>query len=312
MKYFLFILVALISFSSLADAYKVLAIVDGKAISNVQLKQRVDIIMDSTAMQKTKENRIKVSKEAIEILINESIQAQEAKDKGIDLTENEFQAALADLEQKNGMKPGMFKTFVQSRGLSYNAAVEQIKAGLIWKKTVTKFLRPNLSVSSNEINRKMAELKNVERKKLYSISEVIIPLDAENKAASELTAKKVVEKARAGESFENLAKQYSAGRTAKNGGRVGFVPVDKVVEPMGSMIRSTAVGGVSDPKLVENAMYVIIKVNEIKEIGPKNDRDSVEEQLMISKLERASKKYIKELRQKSYIEKKYKSDEELL
>ncbi|HCR85248.1 MAG TPA: hypothetical protein DIV86_01070 [Alphaproteobacteria bacterium] len=311
-KYLIAAVISLISISAVAESYKVLAIVNGRAISNLQLKQRVDIIMDSTAMPKTRENRLKVSKEAIEILINESIQAQEAKDKGVELKESELNAALADLEAKNGMRPGTFKSFVQGRGLSYQAALEQIRAGLIWKKTVSKFLRPSLKVSEREIKNKMKDLSKVPQKLIYGISEIIIPLDLGNKAASELFAKDIVKKARAGQSFAKLAKEHSAGRTGKKGGFVGYIPVEKVVEPLGSLIRGTAEGAVSDPKLIENAMYVIIKVDEIKKIGAKNDRNSVEESLMISKLERSSKRYIKELRQKAYIEKKYKSAEELL
>jgi peptidyl-prolyl cis-trans isomerase SurA len=308
----IFVITFLFSIPCLAQEYKVLALVNGKAISTQQLHERVDIILDSSGLKKDNENKLKVAKEAIEILINENLQAQEAKDKGVAISEREFASSIADLEAKNNMKPGSFKEFVEGRGLSFQAALEQIKAGLLWKKTVTKFLRPNIKISKKEIKKRQKQLEAIATKKVYGISEIILPLDTDNKNSSQLVANKLVKDARAGADFKELAKKYSAGRTAKNGGFVGYIPVDKVTEPLSSMILNTPEGGVSDPKLVENAMYVILKVDTIKEVGPRKDDESIEEAILIEKLEKESKKYIKKLRQKSFIEKKYTNEDELI
>lgn len=292
--------------------YKVAAIVNGKAITNLQVSERVDIILDSTGLKNTAKNRREVTKETVDILINETLQEQEAKDKGISLKQTEIDAAIIDLEQKNGMKPGSFKQFIESRGLSYQAALDQIKAGLLWKKTVTKFLRPDISVSDKEIEKRQDKLAKVKVQKLYSISEIILPLDVENPNTSKLVANKIADEAREKNNFAELAKKHSAGRTGKKGGYVGLIPADKVVEPLASMIKSTPEGQVSEPKLVENAMYVIIKVNQIREVGPPKDEKSIEDMLIVEELEKDSKKYIKKLRQKAYIEKKYNSIDELV
>lgn len=295
-----------------AIEYKVAAIVNGKAITNLQVKERVDIILDSTGLKNTAKNRLQVTKEAVDILINETLQEQEAKDKGISLKQREIDAAIIDLEQKNGMRSGSFKQFIKSRGLSYQAALDQIKAGLLWKKTVTKFLRPDISVSDKEIEKRQTKLEKIKVQKLYSISEIILPLDVQNPNTSKLVANKIANEAREKNNFAELAKKHSAGRTGKKGGYVGLIPADKVVEPLASMIKSTPQGEVSAPKLVEDAMYVIVKVNQIKEVGPPKDEKSIEDMLVVEELEKDSKKYIKKLRQKAYIEKKFTSIDELV
>ncbi len=307
-----FILAGLLPSISNAITYKVIAVVNGESISNIQLKDRVNLIISSAGMPNSKEVKEKVTKEAMEVLINETLQNQEAKSKGIEITEDELKQAISDLETKNGIEKGGFKKFLNARGVSYNATVEQIKAGVQWKKTLSRFLRSQILITDKEIADKQKELTNIKKQTLVNISEIVIPKEFDDNSSTFELLDKIITTVNSGErDFGDLASKYSVGKTAIRGGLVGWIEEDKIMEPIKSEVMKTQTGKISEPIFVDN-LYVIILVNERKIIDPANDKNSIREKLFAEKMETQSKRYIKELRQKALIERKYNNITEIL
>ncbi len=309
----LFLLVLILSAPtySTAYSYKIVAIVNGESISNIQLKDRVNLIISSSGISNTPETKLKVTKEAMEVLINETLQNQEAKAKGVEVTEVDIQNAMSDLEKRNQIAPGTFKTFIAAKGLSYEATMDQVKAGIQWKKTVSRFFRSQVMITDAEVNAKKKELSKLMAKSSASISEIIIPESFEDKAPTTELIKKIITDTRAGADFAATAKKYSVGRTASKGGFVGWVDEGKIIDPLASAVRKTKTGGISDPIHTEG-LYVIVRVNDRKVFDPINDEKSIREAVMMEKLDGQSKRYIKELRQKALIERKYTDIKELI
>ncbi|MDX1949827.1 MAG: peptidylprolyl isomerase [Rickettsiales bacterium] len=293
-------------------SYKVIAVVNGESISNIQLKDRVNLIINSAGMPNNNEVREKVTKEAVEVLINETLQNQEAKSKGIEITQDELDKAISDLEMKNGIEKGGFKKFITSKGVSYNSTIDQIKAGVQWKKTLSRFLRSQILITDKEIAEKQKTLQNIKKQVLVNISEIVIPREFEDNSSTYELLDKIISTVNSGErNFGDLALKYSVGKTASRGGQVGWIEEDKIMEPIKSEVKKTKTGKISNPIFVDN-LYVVIQVNERKIIDPANDKNSIRDRLFAEKMEGQSKRYIKELRQKALIERKYNNVSELL
>ena len=82
-------------------------------------------------------------------------------------------------------------------------------------------------------------------------------------------ASKVLEKARAGEDFAELAKKYSEGPTAKKGGDLGYFSSGRMVKPFEEAAFKMKKGEISD--LVRTPFgFHIIKVEDIKEARTKS------------------------------------------
>lgn len=306
--YILVLAIFTIPVNSLAITYKVIAVVNGESISNVQLKDRVDIIMNSTGMRKTKANKKKVALEAYDILINEALQSSEAKSKGVGLSESQMKEAVNDLEHRNHIPPGGFKKFIKSKGLSYQATLDQIKAGLLWKKTVASIFRTNIEVPEEEIDAKAKEYSSKDIKRRVRISEIVIPIEYDAEDETYAKAMEVSRRANAGEDFKKLAKEFSAGKTASAGGKIGWMEESLIMPPLDEEVARLKAGQVGEPIRVDE-MYVIIKLDERKVINPAKNREALREKVLVEKLETRAKKYVKGLRQKAYIEKRYKGNE---
>jgi len=315
MKKLLIVLILLaLPVSASALEYKVLAVVNGHAISTVQVRDRVNLIISSAGLHDTPEIRSNTTKEVVEILINEAVQEQEAKEKNIALTDDEMKAVMADLERKNGLKPGGMKGFVVSKGQSYEAVIEQIRASLTWQKFLARIIRPQIQITDKDI--KDAAAKPVSNPEdtitKVDLSEIVVPIEFGKEQESKDLAETIVRTARSGaKSFGDLAEKYSVGKTAKDHkGELGWIPEKGVVEPLASMIKSTKEGSVSDAVKI-NSMYIILKVNKRQTIDTQAAMKprSPEERALVTKVEAEAKKYIKGLRDKAYVERKYNPDQ---
>lgn len=111
-------------------------------------------------------------------------------------------------------------------------------------------------------------------------------------------ASEVLEKAKAGEDFAELAKEYSEGPTASNGGDLGFFGTGAMVKAFEDAAFATPAGQVY-PELVKTRFgYHIIKVEEIQEEKVnefEEIKQQVTEQLKTEKADRLAREAIQEI-----------------
>jgi peptidyl-prolyl cis-trans isomerase SurA len=309
----------LISFSSIASfayEYKILAVVNGESVSTTQVKDRVGLVMSSAGMKDSIQNRNKLTSEIVEILINEVLQKQDADEKGLVISPSEMTGLIADLEKKNNIKAGTFKEFITAKGLSYDSILSQIQASVIWRKIIQRNVRPQITVTEKEIKAAQAEIdaeKNKPQpaaKTFVNISEIIVPVEFGKETEAKELANTIVRTARSkAKDFGDLALQYSVGKTGPKKGLVGWLPQEGMLKQIAEKVKATKVGGIADPISIQS-MFVIIKVNDrkVEELAKPQFQDP-KEKVIAEKMDDGAKKYIKQLRDKAYIDRKYKTED---
>ena len=76
------------------------------------------------------------------------------------------------------------------------------------------------------------------------------------------TAEKLYERAKRGESFESLARQYSTCPSKSKGGDLGWFGEGKMVAPFESAVRRMARGSISRPVRTQFGYHIIKKTGE--------------------------------------------------
>ena len=124
------------------------------------------------------------------------------------------------------------------------------------------------------------------------------PVDPQHKLADEILAK-----LDSGESFENLARAYSEGKEAKDGGDWGWIGRDILRKELNETAFSLKAGQHS--RIIETPEgYYILQVDEVKPAHTKplaEVRDGIEKTLLQEQRTKMQEDWVKDLRAKAYI-----------
>lgn len=207
-----------------AQALRVVARVNDDAITDFELRQRITFAVRSAGMQETPDLQQRLAPQLLRQMIDERLQIQHSKGLGVKPSEAEINQRVSEIERTAGMQPGQFKAYLQSIGVPYEIATQQIEASLAWTKIVRRRVRPQVDVSDAEIEDAMQRIRNNVGKTETRVAEIFIPIDKVDQAdEAKRSADRVLEQLRRGAAFAALAQQFSQGATAQQGGDLGWI-----------------------------------------------------------------------------------------
>jgi peptidyl-prolyl cis-trans isomerase SurA len=123
-------------------------------------------------------------------------------------------------------------------------------------------------------------------------------------AAAQAKANDVLEQIRKGASFENIAKKYSDGPTAAQGGDLGLFKRGQLAKELEDKTFAMKAGDISDVIRTKQG-YVILKVNQHQVAGIPEMKDvlpRLQDALYYQKLQPALRAYLTKLREEAYID----------
>ena len=230
------------------DVQSIAAIVNDDVISDYDLQQRVNLLARAGNQQIAPEAMAQLRQEALKSLIDERLELQEAKRQGITVSDEEVEKGLSQMAQHNGMSSEQMKEFFASSGIDLDTLRSRVRAQLTWARLVSRRFGSRVSVSEEDINAMMQQLKANEGRPERRIAEITLHVDSpEQEDQVRRSAQDLVGQLRAGAPFAAVAQQYSQSATAAVGGDVGWVAagqldgaIEKALDQMGS-------GQISDP-----------------------------------------------------------------
>lgn len=237
---FLAVILVLAPALAQSQALRVVARVNDDAITDFELKQRITFAIRSAGMQETPDLQQRLAPQLLRQMIDERLQIQHSKGLGVKPTEAEVNQRVAEIERSAGMQRGQFKLYLQSIGVPYDIAAQQIEATIAWAKIVRRRVRPQVEVSDAEIDDALARIRANVGKTESRVAEIFIPIDKVEQAdEAKRSADRVLEQLRRGAPFGALAQQFSQGATAQAGGDLGWIlpgsldsALDAVIEKM--------------------------------------------------------------------------------
>jgi peptidyl-prolyl cis-trans isomerase SurA len=125
-------------------------------------------------------------------------------------------------------------------------------------------------------------------------------------AAAQAKANDLLEQIRKGASFEDIAKKYSDGPTAAQGGDLGLFKRGALAKELEDKTFAMKAGDISDVIRTKQG-YVILKVNQHQAAGIPDMKDvlpKLQDALYYQKLQPALRAYLTKLREEAYIDTK--------
>ncbi|HLT78200.1 MAG TPA: peptidylprolyl isomerase [Ferrovibrio sp.] len=256
------------------DQQRIVALVNDEVISLRDINQRSRVIMATARLPDTPEVMRAVREQAMRSLIDERLQMQEAKRRGISVSQQELDSAIALIERQFGIPAGRFEDFAQRSGIDPAIFIAQVRAELTWARMVRARLNATVTVTDQEIDEQIAKLRSLAGQTEELISEILVPVDnPDQEEPQRQTAQRIVEQLRAGASFPAMARQFSRGTTATNGGEVGWIQRGTLPEEVEQVIAQMNKGDISDP-IRSIGGYQIIALRDRRRIAMPGAGDS--------------------------------------
>ena len=232
----------------LAQVQRVAAIVNDEVISIYDLDRRLQLVLHSTRLEDTVENRRRLANQVLRSLVDERLQIQEAQRNNITASDADFKRAISFLERQNGIPPGKFDEAVKQDGIDRDSLMSQIRAEIVWNKLLLQRMRSAAEVSDEEVDEQMKKIRDAQGRVEQLVSEIFLPLDsADQEEEVHRSALRLVEQIRAGAPFQAVARQFSRGSTANQGGDVGWVSAGQLPDEVDRLAQELPVGQTSDP-----------------------------------------------------------------
>jgi len=270
MKQVIFSLLLCCSFS-LAQAQStyidsIIAIVEDDVITNSELGKEVKRIRQeysSKGRQLPESNSL--NRQVLELLINQSILIQQARNKGVNITETQLNNTMQNLAKRNKKTLAEFRQMLIASGLEYNEFRDNIKNEMLINTIKSSYARQNIDITEQEvddfINRNGTDTNSLE----YKLSHILIALpdgaSTQQVGEAEAKATEIIQKINAGENFSLLATQFSAGSNAIEGGDLGWRKLAEIPSLFSSSMSQMEVGQVSE--ILRSASgFHIVKLDE--------------------------------------------------
>ena len=205
----------------------IVAIVDESVITERDLENRVKLIkLDFTRSNRRLPSESILQRQVLEALINNSILSQEAKRRGIKITDGQLNQTMQRMAQQSNMNLSEFRSSLLAEGLDYNQFRETVRGELVFSTLSRQYGQRNASISDAEVDEfiKLSDSENSSFE--YRLSHILIALpDAatpQQIQKAQSTASEILSQLDQGAIFEELANTFSSGDTALQGGDLGW------------------------------------------------------------------------------------------
>lgn len=247
----LFLVTGMMSVSVMAKS--IVAVVNDEPISSYDVDQRVELIKlmnPQAASNKTLE------KEALEQLITDALKVQEAEKQKFTLSDEEVANAVTRLEQQNQMPVGALEKELDKRGISKRALEKQIRADLMWLHVLRQHKDDVPEIDEKKIQDRIGQMKKELKKERFLVAEIVLN--------DHTKAYQVLSELKQGAQFDVLAKNQSIGKTAAEGGIVGWVDESRYAPAVIKELRKMQPNQVSDPIQTDDGYYIVLLLDHKK------------------------------------------------
>ena len=244
----------------------IIAIVENDVITKKELKKALSELKKNPRNKNETYSQTKLRKLALDQLIERKIIIQYAEAQNINIESTVIENALKNIASNNKMSVEDLKKNAYKEG-SLEKLYSEIRFQLILRAIKERAIFSQIHISDYEIE-KFIDKEKVNNPDQYKISHILIKFT--NKTQREAAEKliKEVQTLLKEETFNQVAKKYSNGPFAKNGGEMGWLNFSDLPDLFVDKIIKLKKNEVSFPFESKNGFH-IVKLDDIKSFKEK-------------------------------------------
>ena len=215
-----------------------------------------------------------LEKKVLDRLILERLQLQVAARLSIKIADEDLNKAISAIAKRNRLGLPEFRKILERDGVRFTDFRERIRKEMMVSRVQQRKVRSRVRVRETELDRHI-ELKKTKGDPLnrYRLAHILIGLPPEP-STSQIEAKRtlavdIVGRTRLGAEFAMLARKFSDGQQAKNGGDLGWRTNNRLPSLFAPIVPKLAKGEVSDPIRSPSGFH-IVRVTDLQTAQPQS------------------------------------------
>jgi peptidyl-prolyl cis-trans isomerase SurA len=246
-------------------------------------------------------------KDLLRGLIDQSLMVQRAKDMGISV-ESDVIKRLDDVRKQNGLASlEDLEKAVEGSGLAWEDYKTTIRNGLLTQEVVRREVGSHINIGNDEVKQYYdAHPQEFTRPEQVVLSEIFLSTEGKSPEEIESVQKKAEDlrnRVMKGDDFNEIAKRYSEGSTAKDGGDLGTFKQTELAPQLEEVVFKMEKGQITDVIQTKTG-FEVLKVENHYQAGLQ-PQSKVENEIMnrlyMQKMQPQMRDYLGQLREESYV-----------
>lgn len=253
--------------------------------------------------------RDKIIDQVLDDMINEDLVVQAAKEAQLEVKPKEVDDALDEIKRQNKLDDKGLEQALAMQGYTIASYKKDVKRQILRMRAINMLVRPKVTVTDDDVRARYDEMgrRSATVSKVH-LHHVLIalpekPTEAELEKAKARAAE-VIEKARAGEDFAKLAKEYSDdASTRDDGGDLGEIERGTIATEWEQVVFAMDKGEVRGPISGPRGLHVFYVSDVVK-----SDRkpfaevkEKIRNDLYRQEMDKQTRQWMDELRKKAHI-----------
>ncbi|HEY4950135.1 MAG TPA: peptidylprolyl isomerase [Candidatus Acidoferrales bacterium] len=246
-------------------------------------------------------------KDLLRGLIDQSLMVQRAKDMGISV-ESDVIKRLDDVRKQNGLASlEDLEKAVEGSGLAWEDYKTTIRNGLLTQEVVRREVGSHINIGNDEVKKYYdAHPQEFTRPEQVMLSEIFLSTEGKSPEEIESVQKKAEDlrnRVMKGDDFNEIAKRYSEGSTAKDGGDLGTFKQSELAPQLEEVVFKMEKGQITDVIQTKTG-FEVLKVENHYQAGLQPQakvENEIMNRLYMQKMQPQMRDYLGTLRTESYV-----------
>ena len=293
-----------------ATLNRIVAVVNDDIITLYELNKKIREMTGTSAEEmrlRDEEKYLETRKKVLELLIDQKIAQRKVQELGIQITEKEVDDAIENVKKNNQWTQEDLVARLKSQGITYKRYREEIRGDLERYDLINYAVNSKIVIREEELKQYYDEHKDdyTVGGKVHLATIILLAQSPEDKEEmDELRAKgqEILDRIKQGEDFAALAREFSKGPGAQEGGDLGTFNTAELDPQLRKICQELPKGGVSDLIIRPNGVQILKMIDKDEgKIKPFEDvKDAIYTILYKQEVDKRYDAWIKELRESSY------------
>ena len=296
-----------------ANNNRVVAFVNEDVITLYELNNRIEELTGKTIDELKAANEkefLNTRDKVLDLMIDEKLAEAKIKELKLEVSDADVDDYIEYVKERNKFTQEQLLAQLKREGVTYDKFREKIKDDLERRSLIDREIREKLIITEEDISKYYQSHKKDYEKpgKAHIASIFLVPDSPESQAQLdelEKKGKEILARLKNGEDFGALAREFSNGPGAEEGGDLGSITLTDVDPKILKVINSLKEGEVSPLINMGNRLQIIklIKKNETELVPFDKVKDSIYDTIYNKEMDKRYEAYMAELRKNAYTKK---------